>query len=121
MAEVRDGSDGIGCKPVHLTDGDFDDITGKHSLVLVHFWASWCGPCQASAPMIEELAKEYLGRVLVGKLNVNENPQTTKRFQVSKIPTMLVMKNGKEIDRIVGYVPFLTKRRIKAVLKKHLK
>jgi thioredoxin 1 len=70
--------------------------------------------------VIEELAKEYVGKVLVGKLKADENPQTVKQFQVFKIPTMLVMKNGKEVSRIVGYIPFFTKRRIKTTLKKHL-
>jgi thioredoxin len=119
--EPRDRRHEIGGEPVHVTDADFNEMTGKHALVLVVFWASWCGWCQALAPTIEELAKEYVGRVLVGKLKADENPQTVKQFQVFKIPTMLVMKNGKEVDRIVGYLPFFTKRRIKTTLKKHLK
>ena len=102
--------------PVHITDSSFNEMTSKSRLALVDFWASWCGPCQALAPTIEELAREYSGKVLVGKLNVDENPQTAESFQVFSIPTMLIMKNGKEVDRIVGCVQ---KRIIEEALKKH--
>jgi thioredoxin 1 len=92
-------------------------VTCKNSLVLIDFWASWCGPCTAQAPTIEELAKEYAGKVLVGKINVDENPATAEFYQIFSIPTLLVMKNGKEVDRIVGLCP---KNHIDAALKKHL-
>ncbi|MEM3641201.1 MAG: thioredoxin [Candidatus Bathyarchaeia archaeon] len=104
-------------KPVHVTDSNFDDIIHKHSLVLIDFWADWCAPCRMIAPIIEELAREYAGKVLVGKINVDENPETAERFQIFSIPTILVMKNGEEIDRIVGLVP---KNQIEEHLKKHL-
>jgi thioredoxin 1 len=117
LAEMKDKSQGIGDKPVHVTDSSFDEITNKHPLALIDFWASWCGPCQALAPTIEELAKEYAGKVFIGKLNVDENPQTAERFQVFSIPTMLIMKNGQQIDRIVGCVQ---KKFIEAALRKHL-
>ena len=103
--------------PVHITDADFDEIVKKNTLAMVDFWASWCGPCMALAPTIEEVAKEYSGRVLVGKLNVDENPKTAECFQVYSIPTMVIMKNGQEVDRIVGCVQ---KKIIVAALEKHL-
>ena len=104
-------------EPVHVTDSNFSDIVKKHSLALIDFWAEWCGPCRALAPTIEELNREYAGRVLVGKLNVDENAQTAECFGVSSIPTMLIMKNGEEVDRIVGCVQ---KKYIEAALRKHL-
>jgi len=103
--------------PVHLVDSSFDETVKKHAVSLVDFWASWCGPCLALAPTIEELAREYGGKVLVGKLNVDENPRTAESFQVYSIPTMGIMKNGKEVDRLVGCVQ---KKVIVAALEKHL-
>jgi thioredoxin 1 len=102
---------------VHLTDASFEETVKKHSVSFVDFWASWCGPCLALAPTIEELAKEYGGKVLVGKLDVDENPKTAECFQVYSIPTMVIMKNGREVDRIVGCVQ---KKMIVAALEKHL-
>jgi thioredoxin 1 len=107
----------MGNEPVHVTDADFEETVKKHQLALIDFWASWCGPCLALAPTIEELVKDYAGKVLIGKLNVDENPQTAECFQVFSIPTLLIMKDGKEVDRIVGCVP---KKHIEAALRKHL-
>jgi thioredoxin len=104
-------------KPIHVTDKDFDQVVSKNPLVLIDFWAAWCGPCRALAPTIEELAQEHADKVLVGKLNVDENPETAERFQVQSIPTVLIMKDGCEVDRIVGCVP---KSNIENALKKHL-
>ena len=104
-------------KPVHVTDSNFNEIVNKNSLALIDCWAPWCGPCLALAPTIEKLAEEYAEKVLVGKLNVDENPRTAECFQIFSIPTMLIMKNGKEVDRIVGLVP---KNRVEAVLRKNL-
>jgi len=84
--------------------------------VLVDFWANWCGPCRALAPTIEELAKEYNGKILVAKLDVDENSATAERFQVFSIPTMIFFKDGKEVDRLVGLCP---KNRIAESLQKH--
>jgi thioredoxin 1 len=103
-------------KPVQATDANFETVN-KHSLALIDCWAPWCAPCAVIAPIIEELAKEYAGRVLVGKLNVDENPRTAGRFQIFGIPTLLIIRNGKEVDRIVGLVP---KNHIEARLEKHL-
>jgi thioredoxin 1 len=104
-------------KPVHVTDVNFNETVNKHSLALIDCWAPWCAPCVVIAPIIEEFAKEYAGKVLVGRLNVDENPRTARSFQIFGIPTLLLMKNGKEVDRIVGLVP---KNHIEARLKKHL-
>jgi thioredoxin 1 len=104
-------------KLVHINDSNFNETVVKHPLVLIDFWAAWCGPCRALAPTIEELANEYFGKILVGKLNVDDNPATAERFQVFSIPTVLIMKNGKEVDRIVGCVP---KDHVETTLKKHL-
>jgi thioredoxin 1 len=117
LAELSEKKRKVNSEPVHITDSTFKETTSKHALALVDFWAAWCGPCQSLAPTIEELAKDYAGKILVGKLNVDENPQTAECFQVFSIPTMLIMKNGKEIDRIVGCVQ---KKYIEAALKKHL-
>ncbi|MEM3576940.1 MAG: thioredoxin [Candidatus Bathyarchaeia archaeon] len=105
-------------EPAHLTDSNFDSVISKNALALIDFWAPWCGPCRALAPTIDELCKEYAGKIFIGKLNVDENPQTAERFQVFSIPTLVLMKNGKEVDRIVGLVP---KNRIEAILDKHLR
>ena len=117
VAELKEKRHEADNKPVHITDASFKDVTSKHALALVDFWAAWCGPCQALAPTIEELAKDYAGKIFVGKLNVDENPQTAECFQVFSIPTMLIMKNGEEVDRIVGCVQ---KKYIEAALKRHM-
>jgi thioredoxin 1 len=115
LAELRTRKDMS--KPFHVTDADFNETLKKHPLALIDFWADWCGPCRALAPTIEELHKEYAGKVFIGKLDVDENPHTAECFQVFSIPTLLIMKNGQEVERIVGCVP---KNNIEAALKKHL-
>lgn len=102
---------------VHITDSNFSKVVGENSLVLVDFFADWCMPCRMMAPVVEELAKDYAGKVLVGKINVDENPATAGQFQVFSIPTLVIMKSGEEVDRIVGFVP---KSQIEARLKKYL-
>lgn len=104
-------------KPIPVTDSNFNEIVNKNSLALIDCWAPWCGPCVVISPIVEELAKEYAGKVLFGKLNVDQNPRTAGRFQIFGIPTLLIIKNGKEVDRIVGLAP---KDHIEARLKKHL-
>jgi len=101
----------------HLTDSNFNDAVNKNKLVLVDFYADWCMPCRMMAPVVEELAKKYAGKVFVGKINVDQNPLTANRFQVFSIPTLIIFKSGKEVDRIVGFVP---KNHVEAHLKKHL-
>jgi len=108
---------GMGNEPFHVTDANFDEAVKNNKVVLLDFWAAWCGPCRALAPTIEELAREYAGKVLVGKLDVDENPKTAECFQVFSIPTLIVFKNGCEVDRLVG---LCAKNRIEGILQKHL-
>jgi thioredoxin 1 len=103
-----------------LTDADFDTKLKTEPLVLVDFWAEWCGPCRAIAPLLEELAGEYAGRVVVGKVNVDENGQTAARFGIRSIPTLLVMKKGVRVDQIVGMQGAQTKQVIKSKIEHHL-
>jgi len=117
LAELKEKRQEMSAEPVHVTDLNFSEITKKHSLALIDFWAPWCSPCLALAPTIEELTKEYAGKVLIGKLNVDENPSSAECFEVFSIPTMLIMRNGEEVDRIVGCVQ---KKYIEAALRKHL-
>jgi thioredoxin 1 len=92
-------------QPISLADDGFDMVVERYDLMVVDFWAPWCGPCTAMAPVIEELAEEYAGRVIFGKLNTDENPATTERFGIMGIPTMLFLQGGTEVERIVGAVP----------------
>jgi thioredoxin 2 len=93
-------------QPVIVTDATFSAEVERSPLpVLLDMWAPWCGPCRIIAPTIAELAAEMAGRVQVAKLNVDENPLTAERFKVRSIPTLLVLRDGKEIDRIVGVQP----------------
>jgi thioredoxin 1 len=116
VEEFREKKSLVG-QVIHITDSNFNEITKKNPLVLIDFFADWCMPCRMMAPVIEELAKEYAGKVLVGKINVDENPATADRFQVFSIPTLIIMKAGEEVDRIVGFVP---KSQVEARLKKYL-
>jgi thioredoxin 1 len=91
---------------VHLTDASFDAALAEHSVaVIVDFWAEWCGPCKAIAPVLEELAGEYAGRVTVAKVNVDEHPGLAARFQVRSIPTLLFFKGGQVVDQLIGAMP----------------
>ena len=92
-------------EPFHLTDKNFDETISKNKVLLIDFWAGWCGPCRALAPTIEELSKEYADKVLIAKLDVDENPKTAEKFQVFSIPTVILIKDGCEVDRIVGLCP----------------
>ncbi len=104
-------------QPFHLTDANFEETIGKNPLVLVDFWAGWCGPCRALAPTIEELARDYAGKILVAKLDVDENPQTAEKFQVYSIPTVVLIKDCCEVDRIVGLCP---RKQYDSTLSKHV-
>ena len=104
-------------RPILLSDASFSSEISKYPLMVVDFWAAWCGPCRMVAPIIEQLAKEYSGRVAFGKLNVDENPLTSGEFKVQSIPTLLIFRNGEAVDGIVGAVP---KYQIESRIKVHL-
>ena len=88
---------------IQLTDDGFDkDVVQSLEPVLVDFWAPWCGPCRMLAPIIEELAKEYSGKIKVGKINTDEQPNSASRFKISAIPTLLFFKGGKVVEQLVG-------------------
>jgi len=92
-------------KPIEVTDATFKETIQNHPLVVVDCWAPWCGPCRMVAPVIEEMARDYAGKILFGKLNVDENREVATQYQIMGIPTLLVFKNGKLVDRIVGAMP----------------
>ena len=98
---------------VSLNDTNFEAVTGKGLPVLVDFYADWCGPCKALTPVVTELAAEFEGRAVIAKVNVDEAPELAGRFSVRSIPTLVLLENGEETDRIVGLT---TKRALAAKL-----
>jgi thioredoxin 1 len=88
-----------------IGDADFDNVLNAGKPVFVDFWAPWCGPCRIVGPIIEELAPSYDGKAVIAKLNVDDNPVVAQRFGVTSIPTMMMFKDGKLVDRIVGAAP----------------
>jgi len=103
---------------LHLSDQSFDaEVIKSPSPVLVDFWAPWCGPCRMLAPIIEELSKEYDGKVKVAKINTDENPSIAARYKISAIPTILIFQGGQVVDQLVGVHP---KPEIKTLLEKIL-
>jgi len=93
-------------KPQEVSDADFEELVLRSPLpAMVDFWAPWCGPCRMVAPIIEELAQEYDGRVAVFKLNTDENVQTAARYRIHSIPTLLFFKGGQVVDQVVGFRP----------------
>ncbi len=89
-------------KPIVVTDGTFSSEIAKHNLMVVDFWAPWCGPCRMVGPLIEQLAAEYAGKVVFGKMNVDENQAVAGKFDVLSIPTLVVLKNGKAVETVIG-------------------
>lgn len=92
-------------KPIEITDVTFKETIQNHSLVVVDCWAAWCAPCRMVAPIIDEMARDYAGKILFGKLNVDENRQVATQYEIMSIPTLLVFKNGQLVDRVVGAMP----------------
>jgi thioredoxin 1 len=90
---------------IEITDDNFDrDVLKSEQLVMVDFWAAWCGPCKALAPIVDEVASAYSGKVKIGKMDVDRNAATPQRYNVRGIPTLLIFKDGKVQEQIVGYV-----------------
>lgn len=103
---------------IEFTDNNFESEVLKSDIpVLVDFWAVWCGPCRAIAPVVEELARDYAGKVKIGKLNVDDNEQIPQKYQILSIPTLLVFKGGSVVGQIVGAVP---RAKIESELKRHI-
>lgn len=108
----------MGGKVVSVSDSDFDSsVVGSSTPALVDFWAEWCQPCKMLAPTVEELAEEYQGRLLVGKVNVDDNPSTATKFGIRGIPTLLLFKNGKVVQQLVGVK---SKNEIKKIIEENL-
>ena len=103
---------------IEVSDTDFEEKVLKSSIpVLVDFWAPWCGPCKSIAPVLEELAQEFQGQILIAKLNVDDNTKSPAQFSVRAIPNLIIFKNGAEFDRVVGAVP---KDQLIAAIKKSI-
>ncbi len=100
-------------KAIEITDANFEEIIKSEQLILVDFWAEWCGPCKMIGPVVEELAGEYEGKAIIGKVDVDSNPSVAQAFGIRSIPTLLFFKGGQIVDKQVGAVP-------KAVLSKKL-
>ncbi|MCS7116605.1 MAG: thioredoxin [Nitrososphaerales archaeon] len=116
-AEKKAEQDDWPDKPIELTDKNFKETIRKYPLIVVDFWAEWCGPCRMIAPIIDELAREYKGRIVFGKLNVDLNRTTAMNYGIMSIPTLLIFKNGQLVDQIVGAMP---KRVLEATITQYL-
>ncbi len=101
-ATLSHGSDG---SPTHLSEVDFDDFVREHETCVIDFWAEWCAPCRFLEPVVEELAREFRGKVAFGKVNVDDNPSIAERYEIMSIPTLLVFKNGQPVHMVVGAMP----------------
>jgi len=105
-------------KPIHITDETFEaEVVQAELPVLTDFWAIWCAPCHMIAPILEEIAAEYVGQLKVAKLDVDSNPRTATQFGVMSIPTLILFKNGQAVERLVGAMP---KRKLLANITPHL-
>ncbi len=92
-------------QPIHVSDADFDQVIKENPYVVIDFWADWCAPCRAIAPIVEDLAKKYAGKVTFAKLNSDENPKKVQEYMIMGIPTILFFKGGKLVDQVVGAMP----------------
>ena len=104
-------------EPLNLDDTTFFQTINKFPLILVDFWAPWCGPCRMMAPIIDQSGEDYQGKLLVGKLNVDENPLVARQLAISSIPTLILFKKGKAVNKTIGSV---SKNRIDEMVKMHL-
>jgi thioredoxin 1 len=104
-------------EPLNLEDATFFHTINKFPIMLVDFWAPWCGPCRMMSPIIDQIGKDYLGKLVIGKINVDENPLIARQFSISSIPTLMLFKRGKEVNKIIGSV---SKNKIDEMVKMHL-
>ena len=104
-------------EPLNLDDSNFAQTINKYPLLLVDFWAPWCGPCKMMSPIIDQVGKEYISKLVVGKVNVDENPNISGQFGISSIPTLILFKRGQVVNNIIGSV---SKSRIDEMVKMHL-
>jgi len=117
MLDQTEKTKQVNSQPIAITDDSFQGAIGTNELLVVDFWAPWCGPCRMVGPVIEELAAEYAGKVAFGKMDVDENQVVPSRFGIMSIPTIVIFNHGKEAERLVGAYP---KAHIKALIKRHL-
>jgi thioredoxin 1 len=104
-------------RPIILTDSNFREEISKYPVMVIDFWAPWCGPCRMVSPIMEQLASEYAGRVVFGKINIDENQMVAQSFGIQSIPTMMILKNSIVVDILVGALP---KSQIETKLRQHL-
>lgn len=104
-AKMIEGGEKVFSKPVKVDSNNFNKILEENENVVVDFWAEWCPPCRLIAPIVEELAKEYAGKIVFAKLNTDENQLIAAKYGISAIPTLMFFKNGKPIDQIIGALP----------------
>ncbi len=90
---------------LEITDANFEEIAATDKLIMIDFWAQWCGPCRSLAPVVEDLAKEYEGKAIIAKVDVDDNPDIVEKFSIRNIPTILFIRNGEIVDKAVGGVP----------------